>query len=581
MTTVLDEKYFASYDAWNAKTYVLQEGDYYVCVGGDAHEATNNLLEAKKANGITIDQSKMIGAGSADKVVKFSLSYNKDKYAVSDAVSSLDGVNKLQITNLFDFADINRYEGRGSNKVDYYSRDNWSAVSLDIKNGYVKLKMTEQMAKDVYAQTPEELGIYTEESKIPDQYKQPLQKDDTKYPTYGKSAGLMLVNMIADDEGNEIAYNDPLWNTFLDQLTWDETVLLCTQGGHITARIDSIAKPQTKDSNGPNGFGGWEFSKGYLSGQLGLAYRTAVKEGNVDENGNVIKEKVDPELYNRPTGFPSNATLAATMNKELATEVGNIIGNDGIWVGCAHLYGLGLNIHRSPYLGRTCEYYSEDGMLTGIIGAYESAAIEKHGVHVLNKHCALNDQEDNRHGVSSWISEQALREIYLRAFELPIINGNAFGTMASFSRFGTQAAAACRALGTDFLKGECGMKGFIITDAYGDMDGSQNVTPYFEQVYGTLVGGSDLPDKNISVEHFAKYKSGYGNVAWAMREAAKRVLYSVAHSNAMNGITSTTKVVPVTPWWQATLIASDIVFGVAFVAMMAWGIVEMIRRKDK
>lgn len=133
-------------------------------------------------------------------------------------------------------------------------------------------------------------------------------------------------------------------------------------------------------------------------------------------------------------------------------------------------------------------------MLTGLIGAAESAGIESKGVHVYNKHCALNDREETRHGICTWINEQALREIYLRGFELPIIDGGAYNTMASFSRFGTQAAAACPALSDSFLRGECGMKGIIVTDAYGDMDGSQNIEPYFEMVYAIYYGGSDIPD---------------------------------------------------------------------------------------
>ena len=220
------------------------------------------------------------------------------------------------------------------------------------------------------------------------------------------------------------------------------------------------------------------------------------------------------------------------------------------------------------------------------MGAEETKGIEEHGVHVLNKHCALNDQEDNRHGVCGWISEQALRENYLRAFELPITEGGAFGTMASFSRFGTFSGAACKELGTDFLRGECGMKGFIVTDAYGDMDGSQSVNPYFEQAYGTFVGGSDLPDGAgpKTDNHFVKFEEGYSEMAWAMRLAAKRILFSVAHSSAMNGISSTTTVVPITPWWQTALYVADGVLCALFAASMIWtaaALVQEYRGKRK
>jgi len=239
---------------------------------------------------------------------------------------------------------------------------------------------------------------------------------------------------------------------------------------------------------------------------------------------------------------------------------------------------LGLNIHRSPYLGRTCEYYSEDGMLTGLMGAAESLEIEAKGVHVYNKHCALNDQEFNRHGVGCWINEQALREIYLRAFELPITMGNSTCTMASFSRFGTYSGAACKELGTDFLRGECGMIGLIVTDYYGDMNGNQNIDPYFEMVYGVYSGGSDLCDGSqpLSENHFAKYEKGYGEFAWKLRESAKRFLYYTLTSNRINGMTANTRIIRITPWWQTTLLTLDIIIGVIFVGMAAWTAVDLV-----
>lgn len=120
VTITLDEKYFTSYDAYNAKGYVLMDGDYYVAVGGSAHDAVNNVLAAKAQNGVSVDTSKMTGnPGDATKVAKFGLSFNKDKYAYSDAVSMIDGSSNQLVTNLFDFADINLYEGRGDNHTEY------------------------------------------------------------------------------------------------------------------------------------------------------------------------------------------------------------------------------------------------------------------------------------------------------------------------------------------------------------------------------------------------------------------------------------------------------------------------------
>lgn len=575
VTIPVDEKFFASYDAYGAGTYVLMPGDYYLTIGKDAHDAVNNVLAAKGYTPSNTD-NRMDAAGDTDLVFETTLSFDDDKYSVSDSVSSLDGQTHNTIGNLFDFGDINRYSGRGTNSVEYYDRDNWTGtVSLDIVNGHPELVMTEQMAMEIYAQTPEELR-----AEVPDKYHQPIPKDDVAYPTYGNAdeePQLKLIDMMYDSEGNEISYFDPAWDTFMDQLTWDETARLVTEGYHLTAGIDRIVKVETNDENGPNGF-----NRTYNGSQLGLYYRTEKAKGNVDGDGN-LTDAADPDGAKRTTAFPANGILAATFNKQLVYEAGKIIGEDGIWSGHSGLYGIGANIHRSPYLGRMAEYYSEDGMLTGLIAAWECKGIEEKGVHVYNKHCVVNDQETCRHGVCVWVSEQALREIYLRAFELPITMGGAYNTMASFARIGTISGSACSALGTDFLRGECGMKGIIVTDCYTDMDGSQGSDPYYEHAYGVYYGGCDIPDGNEPFERndFEMFKTGYGKMAWAMRESAKRVLYQALHSNAMNGISSETRIVQLTPWWQTALISIDIVLGVLFVASLAWIAVGMVLERRK
>ncbi|MBR4249690.1 MAG: glycoside hydrolase family 3 C-terminal domain-containing protein, partial [Verrucomicrobia bacterium] len=240
LTITLDEKYFASYDSYKQKGYVLMDGDYYVVVGGNAHEAVNNLLAAKAANGVKINESAMVGTGSADKVVKFHLGFDADKYAYSDNVSSLDGRTYSLVTNLFDETDINLYSGRGDNHVDYYSRENWAAVSLDKENGYVKLTLTEQMLHEMYAQTPEGFGKYASGDGVPAKYAQPIPTDDGEYPTYGAQNGLQLVDMIYDNNGDEISYFDPVWDSFMDQLSWQDTVDLLSRAGHMTVAINSV-----------------------------------------------------------------------------------------------------------------------------------------------------------------------------------------------------------------------------------------------------------------------------------------------------------------------------------------------------
>ena len=280
----------------------------------------------------------------------------------------------------------------------------------------------------------------------------------------------------------------------------------------------------------------------------------------------------DPDKNMKGTCYPCNGIIAATMNSQLVEEVGELIGEDAMWAGYAGLYGTGLNIHRSPYSGRVFEYYSEDGILTGLIDARETVGIQSKGVYVYNKHFVLNDQENNRAGIGTWCNEQALREIYLRAFELPIIQADAQCVMTAFNRLGAIWAGAYTELLTDWLRGEAGMSGFAVTDMY---DGT-----YMVKV-NEIVAGNDLPD-NFVGEDISELKD-YGPdgakanpmVAQALRTSAKRVLNTVVNSRGMDGISQYTRVVREATWWQLTLNIAQWALGaltaVAFVLVVLDG----------
>lgn len=587
VTIPVDEKFFASYDSFGAGTYVLMDGTYYLTAATDAHDAVNNILAAKGYSG-----GNMVGNGDSSMVERFDLSFNDQKYRFSDATGT-------EIGNLFEFVDMNTYSGKGDNSIRYYDRNDWAGtVSLD-QDDYVKLTLTAQMAKEMMEQTPDGSQTYgMAEYPLPtDEEWYAAHPNDNQYPReypiYGQGrindaqCAISLMSMLKDDAGNEIAYDDPAWDTFMNQLTFEEQVTLITVGQHVTAGIDSIAKPLVLDENGPNGF-----NQVYGKGQNGLAYRSEVKAGHVDGEG-TLTDQADPNTQLKTTAMPTNGVIAATFNRDVAYRAGKIIGNDGIWAGCGGLYGVGCNLHRTSYEGRAAEYYSEDGLLTGMIAGAESQGIEEKGVHVYNKHCALNEQEDTRHGLSTWVTEQALRELYLRAFELPITEGGAYNTMASFARFGTIAGAACGPLGQDFLRGECGMKGIIVTDMYTDMTGYRTIAPYFQMTYGIYYGGCDLPDgNNIQTPDkedgmFLQYgpdasgNGDYSRMAWKIRESAQRILYACVHSNAMNGLSSGTQFRQIMTNWQVALIAVNAVLGVGLAATIIWTIVSYRKNAKK
>ena len=513
------EYFLTSYDATGTGVYILDEGHYYLTVADDSHAAANNILAAK---GMTTENG-MTAAGDASLTYGMDYTFDAETYATSYGTGS-------EVKSLFADADVNRYEGSGDNSVVYYSRSNWAGT---VTSGPVQLTMTAQIAADAKL----------DDSDLPD-------ATGIEFPTMGESANLQLVNMMDYD------YDDPQWDIFMDQLTYEQMAKLCANGLRMTINIDAIGKPLTVDHNGPSG---------------------VTQKYSVGENGYAVQTN-DPQKDIKGTCYPCNGIIAATFNDELIREVGELIGEDAMWAGYAGLYGTGLNIHRSPYAGRVFEYYSEDGTLTGLVDAAETLGIQSKGVYVYNKHFVLNDQENNRAGIATWINEQALREIYLRAFELPIVNADAKCVMTAFNRLGAQWVGAYTELLTDWLRGEAGMEGFAVTDMYDDT--------YMVKA-NEVVAGNDIPDNYVGddISQFAAYgpngTTPNAAVAQALRTSSKRVLYTVLHSRGMDGISSNTQIVSVTPWWQMTLnVAQWTLTGLTALALLIL-LLDMAPRKKK
>ena len=538
----VDKKYFASYDATGAQTYVLEGGEYYLSVGTDAHQAVNHILADK---GFT-EESGMTSAGDPSMTRKITLSADMSSYALSAATGNA-------IQNRFDNTDINRYDGRGENKAQYLSRSDWQGTAVfgfgenqeKLENN-VALSATERMSSDSQIQT--------------------VEQDTKEYPVYGADNGKTLLSLRADiatDENGKrietpIAYDDPRWEELLDQLTWEEMVILLSDGLRNTKPITSVSKPETLEHNGAMGpVESFNYNASVASNRY---YFLSV------ENGETTADY--------PTQNPCNALVASTYNMELARTLGEGIGENCLWAGYAGLCGPGVNVHRGAYGGRAFEYYGEDPLLTGKIAAAEIRGIQSKGCYVYVKHALLNESESNREGICVWANEQTVREIYLRPFELAIVEGGAYNVMTSFNRLGVVWSGA-QGFVDSVLRGEFGMKGFAVSS-------------YWQSTYMSLasgiLNGNDLPcGTTISggladTSALNAYKVGYGELAWKMRESAHRILYVTVQSNAMNGITFGTKIVAITPWWQIALdqirvevgtlfvISSALAFGLYFVA---------------
>ncbi len=509
VTVSVPEYYLTSYDTYGTGAYILDEGTYYLTAAENAHQAANNILTAKGFS------EGMTAGGDPALVYAFDQAFDAETYAKAYGTGA-------QVQPLFADADMNRYEGKGDNQIVYYSRSDWAGT---VTPGSVKLTMTDAMAADVML----------DDSDLPD-------ASGVEFPTMGKNANLQLVNMM------DVPYEDPQWDTFMDQLTYEELASVTLTGLRETAGVTSVGKPATIDHNGPSGV-----TQKYSIGANGYA---------------TVNNDPDKEL--KGTCYPCNGIVAATFNDQLATETGELIGEDAMWAGYAGLYGTGLNIHRSPYAGRVFEYYSEDGILTGLIDTAETKGIQNKGVYVYNKHFVMNDQENNRAGIGTWVTEQALREIYLRAFELPIVNADAKCVMTGYNRLGANWCGAYPELLTDWLRGEAGMDGFAVSDMYD----SSYMVPVHE-----IVAGNDIPDGELDLASLSAYgpKGNTPNaaVAQAMRESTKRVMYTVLHSRGMDGISEYTKVITVTPWWQMALNIAQwtlLALSVFALALLLWDI---------
>lgn len=465
VTVYVDKSELASYDAYGAKTYILDEGRYYLTVATDAHNAVNNILTAKGYTPETTE-NRMDEEGDAALVYAWEQAeFDATTYAVSST--------GYEITNQFDNGDVTQYEGLDTN-ISYVSRSDWQGT---FPTEIPVLEATEQLAKD-----------------LEDVQYNPANYETMEMPTMGAENGLKLVDMIG------LSYDDPQWEKLLDQLTFEEMASLIGDGFHWQMPVEGIDAPGSHDENGPQGL-----TTGLVGGGTAMAYT-------------------------------SEDVMAATFNHELMKEVGISMGNDCLAGDVMFLYGTGNNIHRTSFGGRNFEYYSEDGFLSGEICAAEVAGIESKGIGVLMKHCVLNDFEANRLGVNVWANEQAIREIYLKAFQAPIEDAKANGVMTAYNRIGTVWAGGNYNLVTNVLRNEWGCEGKIITDNTGSAECN-----YMNAADGIMSGGSIFDAMMTREDHFYEYEDD-AVIVNAMREASHRDLYAMANGAGMNGVGPNTEI---------------------------------------
>lgn len=502
VSITISKEEFKSYDSNYAKTYILDSGDYYLTVASDAHDAINNIL-AKKANKTSLGDSNLTS------VVLSQTSLDTKTYSISKETNK-------EIKNQLDFMDINKYEGRGDNSVTYVSRSDWENT---FPKNSVTLTATDKMIQDLKSNKT-------------------IEDDDSlSLPTYGANNGLQLINL-RNTEEVEIKYDDEIWDTLLDEMTYEEQVNLLTQSAFNTPAVASIGKPKTNDHDGP----------------------VALTGTGVTSPTNTL--------------LPCEGLWASSYNVDLVKSIGDLLAEDCLAADTQSLYAPGVNIHRTSFGGRLAEYFSEDSYLTGIMASSEVKGMQNKGVIPTIKHFAFNEEEDNRNGVCVWLNEQEAREIMLKPFEMALrpSKGNGHAMMSSFNRAGCIWTGASRELQMNIVRDEYGFDGYFITDM-ADSNGAYMT--YDDGIYN----GTDIflgNGKNQEVMTSLKENKAY---CQRMREACHRVLYVVCnYSSAMNGIDSLTKVVTITPWYNVLFTSLIISSGVISLSSIGLVIVTYITR---
>ena len=522
----------ASYDYSDANEnghtgYELDAGEYIVSVGTNAHTA----LRAEPAMQKSFTLSETNDAGG------IAWNYDSDPYGAEDGT----------VTNRFDDVSFGTKTSAGSDSEASesiaersMSRSDWEGTFPDAPEAAdreIDQEFYDSLTWSWSKRNDEAYDYYTEEM-----------------PLYAEAADgrteIQLHEMIGLDR------DDPLWKDFMDQLSMQEMVQLIGMGCYSTIANLRIGLPSTTASDGPVGLVNF-FANMVDLGQNGTVYDVC--------------------------SYASSCVMAATWNDRLAYEEGIAIGNECI-IGdeagdekpYTGWYAPAVNIHRSPFSGRNSEYYSEDGLLSGKMAANVIQGASEFGVYTMVKHFAVNDQETHRstNGISVWVNEQAMREIYLRPFQIAVEEGDSVGVMSSFNRLGAVWAGGSRALLTDVLRGEWGFEGMVITDFNTDNTSYMNVDQMIR-------AGGDLDlaqDKEPSLVNKQGESRLTATQATLIREAAHNILYVLANSNVMNGIgDGVTLRMGLSVWQQA-----NVWIGVGIeVLLLAWGALVIVRMYKK
>ena len=353
----------------------------------------------------------------------------------------------------------------------------------------------------------------------------PADFDDPndEMPTTGADNGVSLYQLRGKD------YDDPMWDQLLDQLSVDDMDNLSANAGFGTQATDSVGKIALTDLDGPASLN-----------------NTFTGVGSI--------------------GFPCSTAFACTWNVDLASAFGDMIGRMAHDMDASGWYAPAMNIHRSAFGGRDFEYFSEDPLFSGAMASSEIAAAREQGVYAFMKHFVLNDQETNRNNmVCTWSNEQAIREIYMKPFEMSVKDGDTGAVMSSFNYIGPVYAGASSNLLNNVLRDEWGFRGMVLTDWYGDF-GYQNGDQLVR-------AGNDAMLATFESSNHVTVRSASG--VQALRTAAHNILYTAVNSwKYADGEPKAQ-----TPVWQVATYVGIAVVAVIFLGLEALTIKRFLDRR--
>ena len=523
VTVEVDMQYLASYDSEGAGSYIMEQSDeYYFALGCNAkdntegaHAAINNILAAKgctAADGMDAD-------GDAGAAWKFSWTMAEDTFATTKAGT--------EVTNQLEDADYNSFS---EGTVTYLSRSDWKGTW---PKSYTGLSVTSEMLP------------YLQNS-----FSTLSSSDDVSEITFGGEGEANFTDMFGSD------FSDERWTEVIDKITLENAIRFTASGNRTFQQLDEIY---------------FLSGSSYVeNGSVGIQ-KTLSQQS--DANAPWYVDATDTNANYYANSFGSPTLMASCWNKELMYEMGELWGNDALFINIPMVWAPSINTHRTPYNGRNGEYYSEDGVLSGHTAYNVGAGAISKGLITAIKHFAFNSQETSRNGISTFMTEQAAREGELRGFQIALegvynedgSRTSVLGIMTAYNRIGAVYAGAHEGLMQGILRGEWDYNGYVTSDL------AQSGSTYMPYVESMLAGTTNFDtaitgDTTVwrkTVSQLVSSVQGDADFLAALKENMHYSLWAFSQTNLANWMTDTTRIVWVWNWWRAAYIGCAILSGIA------------------